>query len=122
MNPRVDTVAALFERIHAALADLQAAAAALKDVIGSAPDAAQHEEYLDIRELVARIPFQEQTIRNLMSQGELREGDHYLQRVKGGRVIFVWSRMEHWLRDGSNNSEFSTGRAPLKNIRRGACP
>jgi hypothetical protein len=34
-----------------------------------------------------------------MSQGELREGDHYLQRVKHGRMVFVWSRMQHWMRE-----------------------
>ncbi len=34
-----------------------------------------------------------------MSQGELREGDHYLQRVKHGRIVFVWSRMQAWMRN-----------------------
>jgi hypothetical protein len=36
-------------------------------------------------QLAARIPYAEQTIRNLMSSGELVEGEHYFKRR--GRVI-----------------------------------
>jgi hypothetical protein len=35
--------------------------------------------YLSVRQLAARIPYAEQTIRNLMSSGELVEGEHYFK-------------------------------------------
>lgn len=37
------------------------------------------EEYLSLKELCAQIPYKEQTIRNLVSQGALREGIHYFK-------------------------------------------
>jgi hypothetical protein len=43
------------------------------------------KEYLSLEELVERIPYRPQTLRNLMCQGVLREGVHYFkptQRAK----------------------------------------
>jgi hypothetical protein len=53
------------------------------------------EEYLSIRDLSQRIPYAEQTIRNLMSQGVFRLGEHYLK--PRGRVMFRWSVVRAWL-------------------------
>jgi hypothetical protein len=59
--------------------------------IDSGPD----REYLSIRALASRIPYAEGTIRNLMSQGRLRLGEHYIK--PNGRVMFRWSAVRAWL-------------------------
>ena len=51
--------------------------------------------YLSVREVAARIPYAEQTIRNMMICGELREGEHYFKRR--GRVMFSWPAMRAWV-------------------------
>ena len=53
------------------------------------------EEYLSIRALAQRIPYAEQTIRNLMSRGVFRLGEHYVK--PRGRVMFRWSAVQAWL-------------------------
>lgn len=55
-------------------------------------------EYLSIRELAERIPYSEGTLRNLMSQGRLRLGEHYVKPK--GRVMFKWSAVRDWLNAG----------------------
>ena len=55
--------------------------------------------YLSVRQLAAHIPYAEQTIRNLMSSGELVEGQHYFKRR--GRVIFSWPAMRAWVEEQS---------------------
>ena len=55
--------------------------------------------YVSVRQLAARIPYAEQTIRNLMSSGELVEGEHYFKRR--GRVIFSWPAMRAWVEEQS---------------------
>ena len=52
-------------------------------------------EYLSIRQLAARIPYREQTIRNLMSKGVFQLGVHFVKPK--GRVIFKWSAVQAWL-------------------------
>jgi hypothetical protein len=52
-------------------------------------------EYLSVRQLAQLIPFREQTIRNLISTGEFKEGVHYHKRRR--RVIFRWSAIQSWL-------------------------
>jgi hypothetical protein len=58
-------------------------------------DGAGAVAYLSGRELARRIPYCEGSIRNLMSQGQLKAGIHYLK--PGGRVIFRWSAVQAWL-------------------------
>jgi hypothetical protein len=79
-------------------------ASALADPTGDAPspsppllDSIGDAEpcYLSVRQLAARIPYAEQTIRNLMHSGELSEGTHYFKRR--GRVIFSWPAMRAWV-------------------------
>jgi len=53
------------------------------------------EEYLTVAQLSRRIPYQPQTIRNLMSKNVLRPGIHYLK--PRGRVMFRWSAIQAWL-------------------------
>jgi len=62
----------------------------------SGVDGAGSTEYLSLRELSRRIPYKEGTIRNLMSQGQLQLGVHYL-KPHHGRIVFVWSAMRAWL-------------------------
>ena len=70
---------------------------AIDDSVRSAPhiDVALEKEYLSVRELAARIPYSEGAIRNLMSQGRLKLGIHYVK--PRGRVAFRWSAIRAWL-------------------------
>jgi len=58
-------------------------------------DSDNYPEYLSIRELAERIPYSEGTIRNLMSKGQLRLGEHYVK--PRGRVMFRWTAVRGWL-------------------------
>lgn len=52
-------------------------------------------EFLSIAQLCRRIPYKEQTIRNLMTRGVFKLGTHYVK--PRGRVIFRWSAVRAWL-------------------------
>ena len=52
-------------------------------------------EYISLRELTKRIPYSDGTIRNLMSSGVLKGGEHYVK--PNGRVMFRWSAVQAWL-------------------------
>ncbi len=54
-------------------------------------------QYVSIAELVRRSSLAEQTIRNLMNDGQLLEGEHYFRPC--GRVVFSWPDFERWMRD-----------------------
>ncbi len=98
------SVPTITERLAMIIRELTAVTTDLQSLLattGHSPEAGR-EEYLSIKGLIARMPYEEQTVRNLMSQGELREGYHYLQRMKHGRIVFVWSRMQQWMRERSN--------------------
>ena len=88
------------QRLVDAVAELQSAIGDLAAMIsgefshGPVPDS-RCGEYMSVRKLAEILPYSEQTIRNLMTSGELREGEHYYKRR--GRVIFRWSRVEAWL-------------------------
>jgi hypothetical protein len=58
-------------------------------------DGAADQEYVSIRELSRRIPYAEGSIRNLMSRGALRLGEHYVKPQ--GRVMFRWRAIQVWL-------------------------
>jgi hypothetical protein len=53
------------------------------------------KEYLSLKELCARIPYDDQTIRNLMTQGKLLKGIHYFK--PNGRLIFKWAAIVEWI-------------------------
>ena len=55
----------------------------------------ERKDYLSIKELCERIPYEEQTIRNLMYQGKLVQGRHYFK--PNGRLMFKWSAIVHWI-------------------------
>jgi hypothetical protein len=57
------------------------------------------EEYLSVEQLSRRIPYKPKTIRNLMCRGVLLEGVHFTRLT--GRPIFLWSRVEALLREGT---------------------
>jgi hypothetical protein len=73
------------------------------------------EEYLSVRQLAKRIPYCEQTIRNLMSAGEFKEGVHYYKRRR--RVMFHWSKVEQWLRDRAERNEAAEPFYPVHHAR-----
>lgn len=98
-SARHEPLARIIRELAALTSELQSLLPAI-----ATPPASQREEYLSIGALIDRIPYSEQTIRNLICQGELREGIHYLQRVKHGRVVFVWSEMQQWMRERSSEN------------------
>jgi hypothetical protein len=53
------------------------------------------KEYLSLKELCARIPYDDQTIRNLMTQGKLLKGIHYFK--PHSRLIFKWTAIVEWI-------------------------
>ncbi len=59
------------------------------------PGSSPAEEYLSVAGLAERIPYAPQTIRNLMSAGVLRLGEHYVK--PRGRPIFRWRVMQAWV-------------------------
>jgi hypothetical protein len=61
------------------------------------------KEYLSLDELVQRIPYRPQTIRNLMSQGVLREKIHYFKPTQR-KVVFKWSAIRRWI-EGKDRDE-----------------
>jgi hypothetical protein len=61
------------------------------------PPVAAESQYLSVRQLSDRIPYAEHTIRNLMTAGALREGQHYFKRR--GRVMFSWPVMCRWVEE-----------------------
>jgi len=66
--------------------------ATLSNSVSASPNGA---EYLSIRELARRIPYAEGSIRNLISRGSFRLGEHYLK--PHGRVVFKWPAVQAWL-------------------------
>jgi hypothetical protein len=58
------------------------------------------EEYLSVGQLAERIPYKPKTIRNLMCQGVFLEGVHFTRLT--GRPIFIWSRVQELLREGTS--------------------
>ncbi len=65
---------------------------------GNYPTLPIEKEYLSLEELVERIPYRPQSIRNLMCQGVLREGVHYFKPTQR-KVVFKWSAIRHWIED-----------------------
>jgi hypothetical protein len=61
----------------------------------SSRDGTADQEYVSIRELSRRIPYAEGSIRNLMSRGALKLGEHYVKPQ--GRVMFRWRAIRAWL-------------------------
>ncbi len=65
------------------------------------------EEYLSIKQLCERIPYRPQSIRNMMTQGIFREGEHYFKPT-ARKVIFKWSAIQRWI-----EGERAKGAIPL---------
>jgi hypothetical protein len=99
----LDRMALLVSRLQSGLAELQALIYEL--TTGRQVNPAPQEEYLSLKQLCDRIPYQPQTIRNLIVLGELHEGEHFLQRRRHGRIVFVWSRMQVWLAERERSSD-----------------
>jgi len=94
----MDAIApALLSRLESALGELSSTVAQLRVASNSDSLLPRQEarEYLSVKQLAALIPYSEQTIRNLISAGEFKEGEHYYKRR--ARVVFRWSQVERWL-------------------------
>ena len=66
-------------------------------------DPQAEKEYLSLEELVERIPYRPQTIRNLMSQGVLQEGTHYFKPTQR-KIVFKWPAIRRWI-EGKDREE-----------------
>ena len=83
-------VAALEAHLRALLLNRAAAASVV-------PAAARETaEFLSVQALAQRIPYDAQTIRNLMSTGTLKLGVHYFKPA-GGRPMFSWPAVRAWV-------------------------
>ena len=98
----------LYERLEATLGELVRIVAQLRESADNPAPAALQTEYLSVKQLAAKIPYREQTIRNFLSAGEFQEGVHYYKRR--GRVMFRWSQVERWL---SEHDRESPGEGPF---------
>jgi len=58
-------------------------------------DRLERKDYLSLKELCERIPYEDQTIRNMMTKGKLVLGTHYFK--PNGRLIFKWSAIIKWI-------------------------
>jgi hypothetical protein len=96
-EPPLDRLRSVVSRVQAAVNELQALAYELATEQPVGPESP--EEYLSLKELCSRIPYKQQTIRNLLVQGVLRNGEHFIQRQRYAKVVFVWSAMQRWLRE-----------------------
>lgn len=59
--------------------------------LGEAPG-----EYLSVEQLSKRIPYSPGSIRNMISKGIFRLGEHY-EKPNGGRPVFLWSKVQEWI-------------------------
>ncbi|MBI3786047.1 MAG: hypothetical protein HY270_21875 [Deltaproteobacteria bacterium] len=73
--------------------------------------------YLSVRQLAARIPYAEHTIRNMISSGEFIEGEHYFKRR--GRVMFSWPAMRAWVEQQSEQADEPEALPLVRNRRNG---
>src|SRR5437867_7182710 len=64
------------------------------DGIGALVDQDPELEYLSLHDLARRIDYAEGTIRNLMSQGVFKLGQHYVK--PRGRILFKWTAIRNW--------------------------
>lgn len=69
---------------------------------GSSVDQDSELEYLSIRDLARRIGYEEGTIRNLMSCGVFKLGEHYVK--PRGRILFKWPAIQCWLETTGSRS------------------
>jgi hypothetical protein len=90
-------LARALSELTAVLAEIQKMSAGAGAESDRRPDSETGREYLSVHQLAAMIPYREQTIRNMMCAGELRDGVHYFR--KGRRVIFRWSAVQRWIRE-----------------------
>jgi hypothetical protein len=65
------------------------------DGVGALVDQDPELEYLSLHDLARRIDYAEGTIRNLMSQGVFKMGQHYVK--PRGRILFKWPAIRSWL-------------------------
>jgi hypothetical protein len=105
--------------------DIGAGRAGCDTASGTTPEAgrsaahspvAAEQQYLSVRQLADRVPYAEHTIRNLMTTGALREGEHYYKRR--GRVMFSWAAMCRWVEE---RGSLATQTLPMVRSRRRGC-
>lgn len=54
----------------------------------------EHNNYLTVDQLAARIHYTPRYIREKLIKKVLREGEHYFHPFGGRRILFVWENIE----------------------------
>jgi hypothetical protein len=80
---------------------------------GASVPSTADELYLSVHQLAERVPYAEHTIRNLIANGALRQGEHYFKRR--GRVMFSWPAMCRWVEE---RGSLAAGTLPMVRSRR----
>jgi hypothetical protein len=107
----------VLDRLESALGEVARTVTELK---ARAQEESSHQsqsarEYLSVKQLTLLIPYREQTIRNLLSAGEFKEGVHYYKRRR--KVIFKWSAVELWLGERGETDESDAPFYPVHHAR-----
>ena len=111
----VDAIpAAALPGFIAQAAALQARAAAR---LATASEADSSAGLISLRELCRRIPYAEQTIRNLMSAGKLKLGVHYFRVER--KLAFDWTALRQWIREKSETTAGEPFVPPFIKVARG---
>lgn len=94
-----------------------------REVIAStASNAGPRDEYLTIAEAATMLKVSSKRVRNLMSNGTFKQGDHFFRR-RGLGPRFLRSRLDAWLRgDGQPPSEIPMARGTRPVVAGGANP
>jgi hypothetical protein len=78
----------------------------------------QGDEYLTIAEVASILKVTAKRIRNMMSSGAFRQGDHFFRR-RGLGPRFSRARLDSWLRDDDG---ISSDNIPMARTRRRVAP
>lgn len=97
----IDTMpASALPAVLARAAAVQTRVAARLAEASAQPDAST-DGFLSLEEITHRIPYSAKTIRKLMGNGELKEGEHFFRPrgLRRARPVFSWKAIERWVRE-----------------------
>jgi excisionase family DNA binding protein len=71
------------------------------------------EEYLTVRELSERVKFSKRTLYNLIYEGILVRGKHYI-KPRPKKILFKWSAIQAWLEQPLSSKDEILSEPPLR--------
>ncbi len=63
--------------------------------------------YLPAIELSKKIKYNARTIRNVLKDSVLLEGEHYIRPFGGRKILFIWEAIERDMKDHSIQADFA---------------